>query len=76
MTTLEVIGANLLKFRREWGYTQEALANELNMSACNIRKIEHGKGNPRIQTLDKLARHFKIRIVDFFVNSHIAQGTK
>ena len=56
----------------ERGYTQEALANELDMSACNLRKIEHGLGNPTIQTLDKLAKHFNIRIEEFFINTQIA----
>ena len=72
MTTLEVLGHNLSKYRKEHGYTQEALANELGMSVCNLRKIEHGTGNPRMQTLIKLADHFHINITDFFQKDNIA----
>lgn len=72
MTTLEVLGHNLLKYRKEQGYTQEALANELGMSVCNLRKIEHGTGNPEIKTLIKLASHLHIGIADFFQESNIA----
>lgn len=62
MTTLELIGYNLSKYRKKQGYTQESLANDLGMSVCNLRKIEHGTGNPEMRTLIKLTNHLNIRI--------------
>ncbi len=64
MTTLEIIGHNLSKYRKIQGYTQESLANELGMSVCNLRKIEHGTGNPEMRTLIKLANHLNITVAD------------
>lgn len=64
MTTLELIGYNLSKYRKMQGYTQESLANDLGMSVCNLRKIEHGTGNPEMQTLIKLADHLKIEVAE------------
>ena len=66
MTTLELIGYNLSKYRKMQGYTQESLANDLGMSVCNLRKIEHGTGNPEIRTLIKLTNHLNIRIEKLF----------
>ena len=66
MTTLEIIGHNLLKYRKKQGYTQETLANDLGMSVCNLRKIEHGTGNPEMRTLIKLANHLNIQIEKLF----------
>lgn len=64
MITLAEIGNNLSKYRKEHGYTQESLANDLNMSACNIRHIEHGTGNPKLATLLRIAEHLNIELSD------------
>ena len=64
MTTLEIIGYNLSKYRKKQGHTQESLANDLGMSVCNLRKIEHGTGNPEMRTLIKLAGHLNIEVAE------------
>ena len=64
MTEMEIIGNNLSRYRKLKQYTQEALANELDMSACNIRLIEHGKANPTIDTLRRLARQLGVSLFD------------
>ena len=72
MTAFEVVGKNLKMYRKERGYTQEALANELSMGVCNLRQIEHGKGNPTLQTLIKLANHLHIDVINLFQENNIA----
>ena len=73
MITLAEIGSNLSKCRKAHGYTQEALANDLNMSACNIRRIEHGTGNPKLETLLRIADHLRVDVTELLHTGNIAR---
>lgn len=69
MTKAEIIGQNVQNFRKELGCSQEKLANEASMSASHLRSIEHGKGNPTIDTIERLADCLAVEFDDLFKHS-------
>lgn len=54
MTESVRIGRYIKKMRKQRGYTQEKLANELFISQSYLRQIEHGKANPTINMVEKI----------------------
>lgn len=54
MTESVRIGRYIKKMRKQSGYTQEKLANELFISQSYLRQIEHGKANPTINMVEKI----------------------
>lgn len=55
MSIPQAIGQNIAQLRKEKGITQERLALESDMSVSYLRAIEHGKANPTISALGRLA---------------------
>jgi transcriptional regulator with XRE-family HTH domain len=54
---------NLVKLRKQKGWSQEKLAVESNISYNTIIKIERsGIKNPKIGTVIKLSKAFKVKI--------------
>lgn len=54
---------NLVKIRKEKGFTQEKLAREADISYNTLIKIERaGIENPRIETVIKLADALNVKI--------------
>lgn len=54
MTESVRIGRYIKKMRKQSGYTQEKLANELFISQSYLRQIEHGKANPTVNMVAKI----------------------
>jgi transcriptional regulator with XRE-family HTH domain len=50
------IGENIRRIRKEKGLTQKQLGELCGINEANIRKYELGKANPKVQTVDKIAR--------------------
>ena len=48
------------------GITQEELSRKSGINQANISKLEHGKGNPSVSTLQKLAKGLGKRLVISF----------
>lgn len=56
---------NLVKLRKEKGWSQEKLAAESGISYNTLIKIERGGiENPKIETVIKLAKALKVKIDD------------
>jgi len=56
---------NIAKIRKEKKLTQEALARKAEISLHTLIKIESGRiGNPRIETVMKLAKALKVKTDD------------
>lgn len=53
--------------REQSGFTQQDLADEVNVSRQTIISLENGKYNPSIFLAYKIARVFKMTIEDVFV---------
>jgi len=51
-----VLGRNIREWRRKRGLSQEALANEAGIHRTYLPKIEAGKVNVSVDTIDKIAR--------------------
>ena len=49
------IGVKVRALRKERGLTQEKLALEAEMSVTYLRRIEHGRANPTLRALDRVA---------------------
>jgi transcriptional regulator with XRE-family HTH domain len=54
------VGRNLRKFRREKGFSQEALAFEAGLHRTYISGVERGVRNPTVVVLAQIADALKI----------------
>ena len=50
------LGARIRVLRKKRGYTQEILAEKLNIGVRSLRKIESGSGMPSSNTLENLTK--------------------
>lgn len=51
-----LIGKNIKRIRKEKGLTQKKLGELCGINEANIRKYELGKANPKIETIEKIAK--------------------
>ena len=54
------LGKNLLAARRKLDLTQEQVAERSGVQAGEISRIEHGKRDPKVSTLEKLAAALEV----------------
>ncbi len=60
-----MLATNIKKYRNKLGLTQEALARKADISYNTIIKLESGGiGDPRMETLKKLAKALEVKIDD------------
>ena len=64
------IGSKLKAIREEKGLTIKKLAEKSGCTTSMISQIEHGKSEPSISMLKKLANALNVNIVDFFIDSN------
>lgn len=57
---------HIKEMRAERGVTQAALAAAAGMDPATLNRIEQGKANPNVKTLEKLARALDVEVADFF----------
>ena len=65
-TTKEKLGKKVQKLRKSLGYTQEELAEKLNISRTHVGHVEQGRKSPSLKLMDKLARTLKVKVPDLF----------
>jgi transcriptional regulator with XRE-family HTH domain len=63
---LIAFGKNLRKYRKLKGFTQEQLANDLNIEISQISRIERGVINTSIGNIKAISNVLKIYIKDLF----------
>ena len=51
-----LIGKNIKRIRKEKGLTQKKLSELSNINEVQIRQYELGKVNPKIETIEKIAK--------------------
>jgi len=61
------IGETVVHLRKQKGFTQEDLALECGISPSYLRLIEHGRANPTINELWRLAEALGVELRDPFV---------
>ena len=62
MSIYEEIGETIVYLRKDKGLTQESLALETGISVSYLRSIEHGKANPTITELWKIAEVLEVEL--------------
>lgn len=58
----ELIGKRVKQIRMDRGLSQAELAKKMNWQQPDISDLEHGRHNPKSDTLDKLAKALKVSI--------------
>lgn len=58
------ISENVRKFREKLGLTQQQLAEKIGVSYPRISEIENSKGEPKITTIEKVARGLGVSVMD------------
>ena len=65
--TKEKLGRRIQKLRKALGYTQEELAEKLNISRTHMgHHIEQGKKSPSLKLMEKIAKALKINLSELF----------
>ena len=64
---LASVGRRIAELRERKGWTQERLAERLDVATRNLQAIERGKRNLTIATLQKLATVLRVELGEFFV---------
>ncbi|MBC8535372.1 helix-turn-helix domain-containing protein [Feifania hominis] len=62
MTEGERIGIEIRQKRKQCGYTQEKVANDLFISQSYLRQIEHGLANPSVNMVQKITSYLNMAL--------------
>ncbi|MBR2524974.1 helix-turn-helix transcriptional regulator [bacterium] len=65
------LGARIKELRKNKGYTQEILAEKLDIGVRSLRKIESGGGMPSGNTLEKLTCVLDVTASELFDFEHL-----
>jgi transcriptional regulator with XRE-family HTH domain len=69
MTSLrEILAHNLKNKRRNCGFSQEKLAEMVNVSTHHIATIETARNYPTLDLVERLAKALNIEIYELFIN--------
>lgn len=63
----KLVGANLKEIRGKLVLSQEMVANEASLSVSHYRGIEKGRGNPTIQTLERISGTMQISLQEILM---------
>jgi transcriptional regulator with XRE-family HTH domain len=63
------LGEELVARRKSEGWTQEDLVEHSEVHINTVRNVEGGKGNPGLDTLEKLARAFRLSVGELLTAS-------
>lgn len=61
-----VVGANILKFRKRRGLSQEELAVDAEIDVTYLRGIERGRRNPSLMVMVRLADQLGVHPTKLF----------
>lgn len=65
-TTKEKLGTRIQKLRKSLGYSQEELAEKINISRTHMGHIEQGRKSPSLKVMEKLSKILKVKLGDLF----------
>ena len=71
---LKVLGKNIKKVRKEKGYTQDYVAEQINISTDLLRSIENGRNIGSITTLLNICNFLQVSPIYFglsYISKHI-----
>ena len=61
-----IVGKRIQKIRTSKGISQQELAAKCNFEKSNMSRLEAGRVNPTLATLEKVASALEINIIEFF----------
>lgn len=64
--TIEKLGKQIAKLRKELGITQDDLAKKIDSSRVYISHVEQGRRSPSLELLEKIAKALKVQVKDLF----------
>jgi transcriptional regulator with XRE-family HTH domain len=67
---LRAFGKQVASIRKSRGFTQQTLADKLDMHITSIGLIETGQRWPRLATLYKIADILGVNVVDLFAHTN------
>jgi transcriptional regulator with XRE-family HTH domain len=70
-TTRELLGARIREVRKACGFSQEQLAERVDVDPRYISRIELGKSSPSLETMDAIANALNVEIRDLFEFNHL-----
>ena len=74
MSAEKELGKKIKELRKQMGYTQERLAELVEIDAKNLSKIENGAHSPSFKTLEKLSKVLYVNLSDVDnINIHQAE---
>ena len=76
MDLKRTLGRNIRYYRFQHSYTQERLAEMLDISTTYMSDIECGKSNVSLDLIEKIAYLFEIPFTSLFEESHITLPNK
>jgi transcriptional regulator with XRE-family HTH domain len=71
-----ILARNVLRLRVHNGWSQEELARRAAMRQPRIAELESGKGNPRLDTITRIAAALDVSIDELFADGvDVSEGT-
>ena len=70
MNKKQIFGKRFKEIRKNFGYTQDKMAEIAGIEPQSISKIESGKNFPLLSNLEKIADSLGIELEDFFDYNH------
>lgn len=67
MKDKELLGRRIKRLRTRLGLTQDALAEQVQLSAKYLSNIERGRENPTLDTLLRLSRSLRVELWEMFM---------
>ena len=69
----ERFGLKIKELRLAKSWTQECLAEKLNMETQNISRLEKGVHLPNSERIEQLAKIFNVKVYELFMFEHFKQ---
>jgi transcriptional regulator with XRE-family HTH domain len=60
------VGKQIQKIRESKGLSQQDLAAKCNFEKSNMSRLETGRVNPTLSTLDKVAKALDVTLIELF----------
>jgi transcriptional regulator with XRE-family HTH domain len=61
-----IVGKQIQKLRESRGLSQQDLAAKCNFEKSNMSRLEAGRVNPTLSTLEKVAKALDVSLVELF----------
>ena len=71
MDNKKLLGKRIKELRKAKGYTQEKLAELIDIETCSLSAIEIGRHYPSMPTLAKIAESLNVELKNLFEFGHI-----